>query len=314
MDAAGSSRSASCAASTLPRARSAPPARRSLGSSPRGFAGPHPRVDSAGRPWRGRCAVGRARSRGRSRSSPGFEASWAEAPDVVVVPNDAAFPYDRIAAAAARRGLPLVLVQEGIRFPLPVETGQDAYGLGGADVLAAWGEASADYFRQRGVPGERIVVTGNPRFAETRPGSPKPAPRTWPPGTAPPAGDESDRRPGLLLHAGETRALRPIPHGRRAIGRRRRPDAPRALAPAGVRERLRGGPLPPSLGRPSPPSQRRGAQPGPRREHGGSDRGLDRRPGGPGRGQAAGSARDPGLGARLRLRARRGGGRHLLGR
>jgi hypothetical protein len=101
--------------------------------------------------------------------APRLKAAWAEPPHVVVVPNDAAFPYDRLATACARRGLPLVLVQEGIRFPLPAEAGRDTYGLGGAAAIAVWGEASADFFRQRGIEDERIFVTGNPRFDEARP-------------------------------------------------------------------------------------------------------------------------------------------------
>lgn len=88
----------------------------------------------------------------------------AERPDLVVLPNDAAYPYDRIAALLRRRGVPFLLVQEGVRFPLPASAGGPVYGGGGAAAVAAWGEASAEYFRAAGVPPERIHLTGNPRF------------------------------------------------------------------------------------------------------------------------------------------------------
>ncbi len=82
----------------------------------------------------------------------------------VALPNDAAFPYDRIVGELKRRRIPFVLVQEGIRFPLPAEKAGGAYGMGGADAIAAWGEKSAAHFRALGAPPERICLTGNPRF------------------------------------------------------------------------------------------------------------------------------------------------------
>ncbi len=85
------------------------------------------------------------------------------APRLAVLPNDSAFPYDRIAAFLRRRDIAFVLVQEGIRFPLPAEL-TSRYGLGGARALAVWGEASADHFRGIGVDPGRIHVTGSPRF------------------------------------------------------------------------------------------------------------------------------------------------------
>jgi len=85
-------------------------------------------------------------------------------PALVVLPNDAAFPYDLIVAMLKATEIPFVLMQEGIRFPLPGSEG-DAYGLGGAAAIAAWGEGSAAYFRRsRGVPPETIYATGSPRF------------------------------------------------------------------------------------------------------------------------------------------------------
>lgn len=85
-------------------------------------------------------------------------------PRLAVLPNDAAFPYDRIAGLLKRRAIPFLLLQEGIRFPLPAAAGGPVYGAGGAAAIAAWGEASAEYFRTVGAPAERVHVTGNPRF------------------------------------------------------------------------------------------------------------------------------------------------------
>ena len=93
-----------------------------------------------------------------------LEMLWRAPPDLVVVPNDAAYPMDRICGLLTRKGVPFVLLQEGIRFPLPGISDQDAYGTGGAAALAAWGEASATYFTDRGVPRERVHVVGSPRF------------------------------------------------------------------------------------------------------------------------------------------------------
>lgn len=85
-------------------------------------------------------------------------------PDLAVLPNDAAFPYDRLVRLLAARAVPFVLLQEGIRFPLPASPGTPSYGCGGAMAIAAWGESSAEHFRRQGVPEERIRLTGNPRF------------------------------------------------------------------------------------------------------------------------------------------------------
>jgi hypothetical protein len=84
--------------------------------------------------------------------------------DAVVVPNDAAYPYRELARLVRLLRMPLVLMQEGIRFPLPGVREADAYGRGGAAVVCAWGQASAEYFRGQGAPPESIHVTGNPRF------------------------------------------------------------------------------------------------------------------------------------------------------
>jgi hypothetical protein len=97
--------------------------------------------------------------------------------DVVVVPNDAAFPYDRVAASLRRRGTPFVLVQEGVRYVTPGERAGaiDAYGAGGASAICVWGEAFASHFQAIGVTAERIAITGNPRFDEVDPAAWRPA-------------------------------------------------------------------------------------------------------------------------------------------
>ncbi len=84
--------------------------------------------------------------------------------DAVLIPNDAAFPYDALAAQLGATRTPFVLLQEGIRFPLPNESATSAYGRGGADRVCAWGDGSAEHFARVGVPSTAIRVTGNPRF------------------------------------------------------------------------------------------------------------------------------------------------------
>ncbi|HUM67757.1 MAG TPA: hypothetical protein PLK31_02785, partial [Chloroflexota bacterium] len=114
---------------------------------------------------------GSARLRGVAR-----EASWRlvlqrplrhtfqSHPDLVVLPNDAAFPYDHIVKMLHGRDIPFLLMQEGIRFPLPTAKEHDAYGSGSAAAIAAWGESSAAYFRAQGAPPQTIHCTGSPRF------------------------------------------------------------------------------------------------------------------------------------------------------
>jgi hypothetical protein len=82
--------------------------------------------------------------------------------DVVVLPNDAAFPYGAIARMLRQQHRPFVLLQEGIRFPLPREQAEGTlYGAGGASTICAWGEASAEHF-QKLTP--YVRVTGTPRW------------------------------------------------------------------------------------------------------------------------------------------------------
>lgn len=114
-------------------------------------------ADDAARPWVRRAAwpVIQWRVRHLLRGKPVACA---------VLPNDAAFPFDGIAKLLRHRDIPFALMQEGIRFPLPGVEDRSAYGRGGAAAVCAWGESSAAYFRDRGVPASTIRVTGSPRY------------------------------------------------------------------------------------------------------------------------------------------------------
>ncbi|MBC7978589.1 MAG: hypothetical protein H7138_26690 [Myxococcales bacterium] len=84
--------------------------------------------------------------------------------DVVVVPNDTAYPYDKLLAQVVRRGARTVLMQEGIRFPPEKSYIGGWYGTGGATRICAWGEGSKEYFTTCQVAEGDIVVTGTPRL------------------------------------------------------------------------------------------------------------------------------------------------------
>lgn len=92
--------------------------------------------------------------------------------DAVLVPNDAAYPYRDLVDALRLWRKPVALLQEGIRFPLPGEQQVGAvYGGSGLAAVCAWGEGSAEHFRNvaraaRGPRGAQtaVEVTGNPRF------------------------------------------------------------------------------------------------------------------------------------------------------
>lgn len=84
-------------------------------------------------------------------------------PSLVVVPNDYVYPYNHIMALLHRLGIRSLLVQEGIRFPLP-NAEEDRWGTGGATAIAAWGESTAKLLAARGVDPKRIHLVGAPRF------------------------------------------------------------------------------------------------------------------------------------------------------
>ncbi len=94
-----------------------------------------------------------------------FTRLYKSPPDLVVVPNDIAFPFDRMCAWWNSKKIPFILIQEGIRFPLPNE-GKLNYGKNGPQQILTWGNYSSDYFRSLKLPNVRIVEVGNPRFDE----------------------------------------------------------------------------------------------------------------------------------------------------
>jgi len=86
---------------------------------------------------------------------------------VVVVPNDAVYPYIELIDQLRRRRVRTVLMQEGIRFPQPGQpesyTGP-RYGTAVSSAVCAWGEGSKDFFVASSVPESRVIVTGTPRL------------------------------------------------------------------------------------------------------------------------------------------------------
>jgi hypothetical protein len=84
---------------------------------------------------------------------------------VVVVPNDAVFPYHELLAQLHGRGVRTVLMQEGIRFPQLESYTGPRYGGVVSSAVCAWGEGSKDFFVGFSqVPESRIAVTGAPRL------------------------------------------------------------------------------------------------------------------------------------------------------
>lgn len=83
---------------------------------------------------------------------------------VVVVPNDAVYPYIELVAQLRKAGAHTVLMQEGIRFPMPARYTGPQYGGAVSAAVCAWGEGSKDFFLAGHVPAHRIAVTGTPRL------------------------------------------------------------------------------------------------------------------------------------------------------
>jgi hypothetical protein len=83
---------------------------------------------------------------------------------VVVVPNDAVYPYIELVEQLRKAGTRTILLQEGIRFRMPERYTGPQYGGGVSAALCVWGEGSKDFFVAGQVPQNRIVVTGAPRL------------------------------------------------------------------------------------------------------------------------------------------------------
>lgn len=94
-----------------------------------------------------------------------FTQLYKSPPDLIVVPNDIAFPFDRMCAWWNVKKIPFILFQEGIRFPLPNE-GKLNYGKNGPQQILTWGNYSSSYFKSLQLQNVEIVEVGNPRFDE----------------------------------------------------------------------------------------------------------------------------------------------------
>jgi hypothetical protein len=91
-------------------------------------------------------------------------------PDLVILFNDAAYPYDRVTRVLRTRGIRFLLIQEGIRFEATESAVDGALnqGRGGAAAIAVFGQSSAEFFRKQGAPADSIHLTGNPRFDQLK--------------------------------------------------------------------------------------------------------------------------------------------------
>lgn len=83
---------------------------------------------------------------------------------VIVVPNDAVYPYSELVDQLHRTRARTILMQEGIRFAMPEGYTGPQYGGAVSAAVCAWGEGSKDFFRAGRVPESRIAVTGAPRL------------------------------------------------------------------------------------------------------------------------------------------------------
>lgn len=95
--------------------------------------------------------------------SPSLIECLAPKPDFAVLPNDGAYPYDRICRLLQSLRIPYLILQEGVRFARPSESLE---GRSTAAAWAVWGETSARYFRDQGAAPDKVHVTGSPRFDE----------------------------------------------------------------------------------------------------------------------------------------------------
>ena len=93
----------------------------------------------------------------------GFIARSVKGVDRVLLLNDAAFPGNMICEHLNGKGIPFYLMQEGIRFPLPVET-ESQYGGNGAVKILSWGNHSVSHFNKVKAPHTNVVAVGSPRI------------------------------------------------------------------------------------------------------------------------------------------------------
>lgn len=83
--------------------------------------------------------------------------------DKLVFLNDAAFPGNFISALAERKGIERVLLQEGIRFPLPNEN-ESSYGASGVEKILSWGDASKHHFEKVSKAKTKVFAAGSARI------------------------------------------------------------------------------------------------------------------------------------------------------
>ncbi|RYZ55236.1 MAG: hypothetical protein EOP49_03275 [Sphingobacteriales bacterium] len=88
--------------------------------------------------------------------------------DTVVHFNDFAFPGNYLTPWLRKKGVRQILLQEGIRFPLPQETEDYKYGTRGADLICCWGEDAAQHFRKIAAANTAVSITGSPRYQAIR--------------------------------------------------------------------------------------------------------------------------------------------------
>ncbi|PCJ67879.1 MAG: hypothetical protein COA58_01700 [Bacteroidetes bacterium] len=88
---------------------------------------------------------------------------WFKNTTHAVLLNDTAYPGDFIIRYLSRKKITTILMQEGIRFPLPVED-RNMYGSSGVDYLIAWGQKSADYFKKMVKQKTQVLHLGSPGF------------------------------------------------------------------------------------------------------------------------------------------------------
>ena len=96
---------------------------------------------------------------------PSLKKANATLPKLAVIPNDIAYPLNKVLKFLKKKDVYTILYQEGIRFPLPNEEGGKKYGTNGAKKVFTWGKRSSEYFQSIGVKSE-LVEVGNPRFDE----------------------------------------------------------------------------------------------------------------------------------------------------
>ena len=83
----------------------------------------------------------------------------------IVLFNDRFFPERDMVKIARDANIPCLLVQESLRKDLGMDCPPGTlHGQAGCDRMLAWGPSSVDYFRAVGVPAEKIVISGNPKF------------------------------------------------------------------------------------------------------------------------------------------------------